>query len=116
MDFESMEKDLLEAEICFKTADGATVHAPVTIHPTPFPEIAFARAVQLQPAFNLLVLRTIQNSTMLHQVCSQLALQDEFVQNLYNIYLKYPKIPKVNAICFLFYFNIFIYFHSLVVL
>lgn len=92
---EQMEKALIEEGICIKLADNSTIHAPVTVSPTPFSSAAFERAVKLQPAFNLLVLRTIQNSSLIKQVCSKLALQDDFVQNLYNIYLKYPKIPKV---------------------
>lgn len=99
----SFEEALLERQICFKPPkDSETpspsipVHAPVTLNPTPFSEIAFNRALQLQFGFNLLVVRTIQNAPLLKEVCSNLAQSDDFVAKLFQIYLKYPEIPKVK--------------------
>lgn len=96
---DSFEETLLKRQICFnppKSADSlAPVHAPVTLKPTPFSAVAFNRALQIQPAFNLLVLRTIQNAPLLKEVCQKLAQSDEFVANLFKIYSKYPQIPKV---------------------
>lgn len=98
---DSFEAELLERQICFKppkSSESLTpVHAPVTLKPTPFSSLAFKRALQIQPAFNLLVLRTIQNAPLLKEVCQKLAQSDEFVANLFKIYLKYPQIPKVPA-------------------
>lgn len=96
---ESFEESLIERQICFKPQDSQKslkpVHAPVTLTPTAFSSTAFKRALQLQPVFNLLVLRTIQNAPLLKEVCNKLAQSDEFVARIFKIYLKYPKIPKV---------------------
>jgi hypothetical protein len=99
----SFEETLLERQICFKPPKDSQnplipVHAPVTLNPTPFSEIAFNRALQLQFGFNLLVLRTIQNAQLLKEVCHNLSQSDDFVAKLFEIYLKYPTIPKVIKI------------------
>ena len=95
-----LEEALLSARICFKAPKEAPgespVHAPVTLKPTPFSAVAFWRAVQLQPAFNLLVWRTVQNGRLLKKVCSKLAQSDAFVAKLFEIYCKYPETPKVK--------------------
>ena len=94
-----VEEALLAAQICFKAPNDAkfpVIHAPVTLKPTPFSSVAFERAVALQPAFNLLVLRTVQNGPLLKRVCSKLAGSDDFVAKLYEIYCKYPEPPKVK--------------------
>lgn len=96
------EEALLSAEICFKLTqnsdNSALIHAPVTLKPTPFSSRAFHRACQLQPAYNLLVLRTIQKGVLLRKVCLKLAESDKFVANLFEVYCKYPDPPKVGAI------------------
>lgn len=95
-----VEEALLSAQICFKApkdaANDPPIHAPVTLVPTPFSAVAFARAVHLQPDFNLLVLRTVQNGKLLRKVCEKLAESDEFVAKLFEIYCKYPDPPKVQ--------------------
>lgn len=90
--------ELISSEICFKDSTdlSTSVHAPIALSPTPFPRAAFDRALALQPLYNELVLRTVQNDTLLHQVCSKLSLHDPFVARLYEIYLKYPNPPTVN--------------------
>ena len=100
---DSFEETLLQRQICFKppspSSDSSTpVHAPGTRKPTPFSSLAFSRALQVQPAFNLLVLRTIQNGPLLKEVCQKLAQSDRFVADLFQIYLKYPQIPKVKIV------------------
>ena len=92
-----MEEELITKGICFKSVDlNSTLHAPINLTPTPFSSKAFNRANELQPAINLLILRTIQNVPLLKSVCSELAEGDDFVAKLYEIYLKYPSIPKVQ--------------------
>ena len=101
---DELESTLLDRQICFKalisnqnaTAKYSLVHAPITLTPTPFSSVAFHRALKLQAAFNLLILRTVQNGPLLREVCAKLAEGDEFVAKLYEIYLKYPITPKVN--------------------
>ena len=101
------EAALLSAQICFKASNdsepetetnSSLIHAPVTLKPTPFSSVAFERAVQLQPAFNLLVLRTLQNGPLLKRVCSKLAESDGFVAKLFEIYCKYSELPKVQIL------------------
>lgn len=101
---DELELALLDHQICFKSSISnsnstdkySLVHAPITITPTPFSSVAFHRALKLQPAFNILILRTVQNGPLLREVCAKLAEGDEFVAKLYEIYLKYPITPKVN--------------------
>lgn len=95
-----MEEELIRHGICFMPPINSSkpVHAPISLTPTPFSSSAFNRAVELQPDFNLLILRTVQNAPLLKTVCSKLAEGDQFVSNLFKIYLKYPEIPKVIII------------------
>lgn len=95
------EEELIASGLCFKSQKDSTgntkpIHAPINLTPTPFSSKAFLRAQNLQPAFNLLVLRTIQNSSLVREVCGKLAESDDFVAKLFEIYIKYPKLPKVN--------------------
>lgn len=93
------EEALLSAQICFKSPQSSSIiHAPVTLNPTPFSSLAFQRACQLQPAFNLLVLRTVQNGKLLKKVCAKLAESDEFVANLFKIYTENSHPPSVRII------------------
>ena len=97
-----LEQELLEHRICFKERDSdGILAAPVTINPTPFSKKAFNQALQLQPDFNLLVLRTVQNRPLLHEICEKLQGSDDFVGKLFNIYKNHPDIPKVinSAYC-----------------
>lgn len=86
-----MEKELIEANVAMLGDDGeCVVAAPVTLRPTPFSRKAFQHAHDVQPLFNELVLRTVQERTLLDSVCKRLAEQDDFVRRLYDIFLKYP--------------------------
>lgn len=95
-----IQEELIAKGICFKPPinqfDSHPVHAPINLIPTPFSAVAFNRALELQTDFNLLVLRTVQNSRLLREVCGKLAEGDGFVANLYEIYCKYPQVPKVK--------------------
>lgn len=90
-----MEEILLNNEICFNDTENVKIHAPISLNPTPFSSKAFHRATELQPAFNLLVLRTIQNSTLLHSICQQLSKSDQFISKLFQIYQNSLPVPRL---------------------
>lgn len=84
-------QELIEAKVALLAPNRTdTVAAAVTLRPTPFSQKAFNRANEIQPLFNELVLRTVQERNILDRVCSRLAEQDDFVRRLYQIFLKVP--------------------------
>ena len=91
--------DLIEGRVAL-LADNRVdaVAAPVTLQPTPFSTTAFNSANEIQPLYNQLVLRTIQDSSILHQVCQRLAPNDDFVHRLYTLYQQYSNVPKVKSL------------------
>lgn len=83
--------ELLNAGIAFCDADNPNkaTHAPVTLHPTPFPLKKFAQATSLQPLFNELIYQCVQQRHLLEDVCRDLissAKKDEFVDALFGIW------------------------------
>lgn len=85
---------LVSRQLCFNDPVNTTpIHAPIALHPTPFSSTAFNRAISLQPAFNLLLLRTIQNPALLTLISSQLAKSDQFIFKLFEIYQQQSSLP-----------------------
>ena len=83
--------DWIEAKVALLAENRKdSLAAPVTLRPTPFSRAAFNRALAIQPLFNELVLRTVQEGSVLRQVCARLSQQDDFVRRLYQIYEKHP--------------------------
>lgn len=48
----------------------SVTHAPFTLHPTPFPRVAFEQAINVQPLMN----------SMMHRV----SLDDEFIHSAFS--------------------------------
>ncbi|PKC74916.1 glutathione synthase [Rhizophagus irregularis] len=64
------------------------MHAPVSLFPSPFPRKTYEEAIELQPMFNLLFHKLSQDSEFITQVVEEITKVDDFVDNLYKIYLK----------------------------
>ena len=61
-------------------------HAPVTLTPSPFPKAAFEAAHRIQPSFNTLYHRLVQDDAFIEEHIGKLADTDEFTQRLYDIW------------------------------
>ncbi|RIA86206.1 glutathione synthase [Glomus cerebriforme] len=64
------------------------MHAPVSLFPSPFPRKTYDEAIELQPAFNLLFHRLSQDFEFITHAIKEITGVDDFVDNLYKIYLK----------------------------
>ncbi|KAI8142421.1 glutathione synthase [Fennellomyces sp. T-0311] len=63
-------------------------HAPFTLYPTPFPRAEFEKAKGLQQPWNTLIHKLSVDDALIAEVMETLAGVDDFMQKLYEIYLK----------------------------
>ncbi len=95
-----MQEELINSKVALLAPNRTEmVAAAVTLRPTPFSKKAFSKATEIQPLFNELVLRTVQERGILERVCQRLAKQDDFVRRLYQIFNKVPtsKVKNPNS-------------------
>ncbi|KAI9492816.1 glutathione synthase [Zychaea mexicana] len=75
-----------------KVADFANhslvTHAPFTLYPTPFPRAEFEKAKGLQQPWNTLIHKLSEDDALISEVMESLSEVDDFMQKLYDIYLK----------------------------
>ncbi|KAK3825225.1 MAG: glutathione synthase [Benniella sp.] len=67
------------------------INAPISLFPTPFPVSAFNDAVKIQPLFNQLVHDISQDDVFLKEIMESLSTVDDFVKQLYDLYLVVKK-------------------------
>ncbi|CAG8566881.1 16497_t:CDS:10 [Acaulospora morrowiae] len=67
-------------------SDSSAVHAPVALYPSLFPSKEFKLALELQPVFNTLYYKLSQSHEFI-KVFEVISKVDEFIEQLYNIYL-----------------------------
>lgn len=80
------------------------MHAPFALFPSPFPKLAYTKALQLQPHFNQLVHAVSEDHAFLDQLFSQLlhldllsynvTLDYHMWMNLLENYIRYGKMLK----------------------
>ncbi|KAI9245110.1 glutathione synthase [Phascolomyces articulosus] len=63
-------------------------HAPFTLYPTPFPRAEFEKAKGLQQPWNTLIHKLSVDDALITEVMKELSGVDDFMQKLYEIYLK----------------------------
>ncbi|RIB03504.1 glutathione synthase [Gigaspora rosea] len=68
-----------------------TVHAPISLFPSPFPKKEFEFALGLQPIFNLLFHKLSRDHEFIEKVIGELTDVDDFLEKLYNIYINVRK-------------------------
>ncbi|KAJ9155814.1 Glutathione synthetase [Coniochaeta hoffmannii] len=65
--------------------------APVTLFPSPFPQICFEQAKAVQTAYNELYARISQDEDFISQVVQEVVGGDDFIASLWNVHLKVKK-------------------------
>ncbi|CAG8607355.1 9089_t:CDS:2 [Funneliformis mosseae] len=68
--------------------NSSVMHAPISLFPSPFPKKTFYQAIELQPVFNLLFHKLSRNHEFITQVIEEVTKVDDFIDELYKIYLK----------------------------
>ncbi|RUS19111.1 eukaryotic glutathione synthase [Endogone sp. FLAS-F59071] len=67
--------------------NAAVTHAPYSLFPSRYPRSAFDQAVRLQPIWNELIHKISEDEAFLGEIMTDLSQIDDFVGNLYDIYL-----------------------------
>ncbi|KAK9766737.1 Glutathione synthetase [Basidiobolus ranarum] len=70
---------------------GEVINAPFALFPSPFPKHCFQEALELQPAMNQLLHTISEDHEFLQEIMESLSNVDEFMKNLYDIFLKVKK-------------------------
>lgn len=69
-------------------SDGClSCHAPVALHPSPFPRHCFEHAVDIQAAYNELYARIASDTAFLKPILDDLAKVDDFTRQLWEMHL-----------------------------
>ncbi|KAG0165883.1 hypothetical protein DFQ28_008167 [Apophysomyces sp. BC1034] len=76
-----------DKQIHFPNASAVT-HAPFTLYPSPFPRAEFEKAKGLQQSWNALIHKMSEDDALITEVMETLSQVDDFMQKLYDIYLK----------------------------
>ncbi|KAK9494598.1 glutathione synthase [Lipomyces doorenjongii] len=73
-------------------ADEASMHVPLTLHPSPFPKNLFDQALGLQTVFNELYAKVADDYEFLTEITKELAGVDDFMSDLWKLYLEVDEI------------------------
>ncbi|KAF7724278.1 hypothetical protein EC973_001179 [Apophysomyces ossiformis] len=79
-----------DKQIHFANAS-AVNHAPFTLYPSPFPRTEFEKAKGLQQSWNALIHKMSQDDDLIAEAMETLSKVDDFMDKLYDIYLKVKK-------------------------
>ncbi|KAK9377814.1 glutathione synthase [Lipomyces chichibuensis] len=83
---------IIRAPADTNAADEASVHVPLTLHPSPFPKNLFDQALGLQTVFNELYAKVADDSEFLTKITTELADVDDFMSDLWKLYLEVDEI------------------------
>ncbi|KAK9247596.1 glutathione synthase [Lipomyces tetrasporus] len=85
---------VIRAPAAVHPEDEASVHVPLTLHPSPFPKKLFDQARNLQTAFNELYAKVADDSKFLTEITKELAGVDDFMSDLWKLHLEVEEITQ----------------------
>ncbi|KAJ9150713.1 Glutathione synthetase [Pleurostoma richardsiae] len=74
-------------------------NAPVTLFPSPFPQVCFEQARSVQKAYNELYARISQDEAFLSRVVEEVSGGDDFIANLWKVHLRVKEEGYVQNLC-----------------